>query len=119
MVEQWHLDLASYPTDGIEWALDSWGRNAKKLPALSDLTQLLATWMGGAVPKYACECQELHGKGYGINDLHLLLKKRFADWERGVRWSKEDWDHALNEIDAQRAGGAPEWRQGESLFVDA
>lgn len=113
MVEMWHRDLAVYPVDGIEWAFDSWGRNAKRLPVLSDITELLTTWAGGKVPEYGCEseCHALHGKGYHTNDILWLMKKRMSKHTPGEKWSLADWEAAFNELDEKRAGGAPEWRK--------
>lgn len=115
MFEMWHRDLAVYPLDAIEWALDTYGRMAKRLPALGDITELLKTWQG-SVPTYGCEqeCQELHGKGYSTNDLAWLLKRRMANHTPGAKWSIADWEQAFKELDAQRAGGAPKWRTGPS-----
>lgn len=44
-MEQLQRDLANYPVAAIEYALDSWGRNAKVLPALADLLTLLTSYM--------------------------------------------------------------------------
>jgi hypothetical protein len=44
-INLWHEDLAFYPVAGIEYVLDAWGRNARALPVLADLTGMLRTWM--------------------------------------------------------------------------
>ena len=43
-VAQWHKDFSPYPIQAIEYALDSWGRNGKMMPALSELLGLLRTY---------------------------------------------------------------------------
>src|SRR5208337_1480707 len=47
-------DLGCYPVKAIEYALDSWGRNAKVLPTLADLLQLLNSWMADKVFVQTC-----------------------------------------------------------------
>jgi hypothetical protein len=44
-MQQFNSDLNNYPVEGIEWAMDNWGRNAKALPALADIIGMLRTWM--------------------------------------------------------------------------
>jgi hypothetical protein len=108
-MQQLHDDLHAYPVDGIEWAIDSWSRNSKVLPALSDLLQLLRTWHVENVQE-TCEpeCQMRHGKGYGKNDVIWLWKER---QKSAKGWSTADYEAALSRLDSTRAGGAPEWRQ--------
>lgn len=105
MVEMWHRDLDVYPTDAIEWALDTYGRNAKRLPALADITELLATWQGAGVSQHGCEpeCKDRHGKGYSGNDCILLFKKVIAT---GGKFNESMFD----ELDKTR-GLVPEWRR--------
>src|SRR5208337_2592650 len=47
-------DLGCYPVKAIEYALDSWGRNAKVLPTLADLLQLLNSWMADKILFETC-----------------------------------------------------------------
>lgn len=106
MIEMWHADLSVYPVDGIEWAFDSWGRNAKRLPVLSDITQLLNTWQGGGVPESGCsdECKANHGTGYDGNDCMWLWKRICA---LGRKPLAEDWEKLFAELDKTRNGGQP------------
>lgn len=101
-------DLEPYPVQAIEWALDSWGRNAKVLPALSDLLQLLRTWHAENVAEENCECGHLHRTGYGVEDIRWLMQRRgqFAE-----RFSISQWEELFVELDKKRAGGSPEWRK--------
>jgi hypothetical protein len=108
-MDQLNTDLGGYPVEAIEWSLDSWGRNAKVLPALSDLLQLLRTWHVVSQPEQ-CECRHLHGTGYGLEDLKWLLKQRGLHAER---WSIEKWEGLVAELDKKRPGGAPNWRGTE------
>ncbi len=106
-MDQMVTDLAPYPVEAIEWALDSWSRNAKVLPALIDILQLLRTWIVDNTPEEKCDCRELHGRGYGWNDIKWLLEKRRTT---AARWSISDWEDAFAELDAKREDGAPAWR---------
>lgn len=101
-------DLEVYPVNAVEWALDSWSRNARVLPALSDLLQLLRTWHAENVAEENCECSHLHGTGYGVEDIRWLMQRRgqFAE-----RFSISQWEELFAELDKKRAGGAPEWRK--------
>jgi hypothetical protein len=47
-------DLACYPVAAIEYALDSWGRNSKVLPTLSDLLALLRSYMADKMTFETC-----------------------------------------------------------------
>ena len=47
-------DLGCYPVSAIEYALDSWGRNAKVLPTLADLLALLNSWMAEKMEFQTC-----------------------------------------------------------------
>jgi hypothetical protein len=109
-IEQFQRDLGSYPVSAIEWTLDSWARNLKVLPALSDLLQLLRTWHVENMPEEKCsdERRYRHGKGYGTNDVLRLWKMRQAS---GKSWTEADYAAALNQLDRTRQGGAPEWRR--------
>lgn len=106
-MQQLHDDLANYPVEAIEWALDSWARNAKVLPALADLLQLVRTWHIEQEPE-KCECRHLHGRGYGKNDILWLWKKRQSS---AKPWTEADYETAMQELDKQRAGGAPVFRR--------
>lgn len=55
-ITQWLKDLNDYPVGGVEFVLDCWGRNAKTLPALSDLTGLLKTWQADHGSSVATLC---------------------------------------------------------------
>lgn len=44
-MQQFSSDLNNYPVEGIEWAMDNWGRNAKALPTLADILAMLRTWL--------------------------------------------------------------------------
>ena len=109
-IQQWHEDLASYPVEAIEWALDTHARNSKTLPSLADLVQLLKTWYVDEAPQPRCEpeCQARHWKGYGTNDVRWLWKKRV---QSAVPWSPNDYETAMRELDSKRADGKPTWRQ--------
>lgn len=109
-MQQLHDDLAHYPVEAIDWALDSWSRNSKVLPALADLLQLLRTWSVENVLQQQCEpeCQARHGKGYGTNDLMWLWKAR---QKSATKWTPLLYDLALDTLDQIREGGAPEWRR--------
>jgi hypothetical protein len=106
-MEQLISDLGPYPVQAIEWALDSWGRNAKVLPAFADLLQLLRSWISDSGMAEKCECTHLHGTGYGVEDLLWLMKKR---GEHAERFSISQWEALFAELDAKRVGGPPAWR---------
>lgn len=105
----WHSDLSTYPTEAIEWAFDSWGRNAKRLPVLSDVTQLLATWQGGGVPEAGCgdECRATHGTGYDSNDCWAIWKKVCA---LGHKPTAEEWQKIFADRDTERGGTPKNYR---------
>ena len=109
-INQWHQDLGGYSIEAIEWAIDTYGRMARRLPALADLVELLNTWQADEIPAAGCEpeCQARHGKGYHLNDVLWLFKKRLASGEK--EWSPAQWEKAMDELDAAR-GHKPEWRQ--------
>jgi hypothetical protein len=44
-IRQWLEDTSNYPVDAVLYALDSWGRNARKLPALADIIGILQSEM--------------------------------------------------------------------------
>lgn len=106
-MDQLLADLGPYPVAAIDWALDSWARNAKVLPALADLLQLVRTWHIEQEPE-KCECRHLHGRGYGKNDILWLWKKRQSS---AKPWTEADYETAMQELDKQRAGGAPVFRR--------
>lgn len=103
-INQWHSDLKDSSIEAIEWAFDTFGRMAKRLPSYSDISELLNTWQTTETPKRICEpeCQERHGKGYG-NDCILLFKKVIAN---GGKFEPR----MLDELDQAR-GLVPEWRR--------
>lgn len=101
-------DLEPYPVQAIEWALDAWGRNARVLPALSDLLQLLRAWHADNAAEEKCECSQLHGTGYGIEDIRWLLKRR---GQYAERFSISQWEDLFRELDQKRPRGAPQWRK--------
>jgi len=103
-------DLGPYPVPAIEWALDSWGRNAKVLPTLSDLLGLLRTWYSDTVSE-VCECEHLHGRGYGLEDVKWLMELRLAKTVPGEKWSLSQWEELFDELDERRQGGPPAWRK--------
>ena len=107
-MEQLLNDLAPYPVQAIEWAFDTWGKTAEKLPTLSNILKLLETWHGDHVEE-RCDCSHLHGRGYGWNDIKWLLKQRRTS---AARWSISDWEGVFADLDKQREGGSPEWRKG-------
>lgn len=111
-MEQLNHDLVSYPVDAIEWALDTWGRNAKVLPTLCDLRPMMQTWLFPSSGD--CECKGQHYKGYGINDVMWLVKKRMMGAEKSVKWSLAQWEELFTELDNKRSDGAPGWRTTSS-----
>ena len=116
-LQQLHDDLGPYPVAAIEWSLDSWGRNSKVLPTLSDLLQLLRTWHVASQAE-GCDCKHLHGTGYGWEDLKWMLKKRGLHAER---FSIAQWEELIAEMDSKREGGSPSWRKtpGGQRFLRA
>jgi hypothetical protein len=106
-MDQLITDLAPYPVQAIEWALDSWGRSAEKLPSLSNILKLLDTWHTDHVEQ-KCDCDHLHGTGYGTDDIRWLLHER---GKHAKRFSISDWEELFAELDKKRAGGAPKWRE--------
>jgi hypothetical protein len=103
-------DLNNYPVDAIEWALDAWGRNAKVLPALADLIQLLRTWHQEKAYDGKCspECEASHGKGLDWNDILWMHQQRCKSLDR--EWTDAQWQELLLKRYAVREGGAPELR---------
>lgn len=103
-------DLENYPVAAIEWAIDNWGKNAKTLPVLGDLVQLLRTWHVDNDPRNSCEpeCQARHGRGYGTGDLLWLWKQRIAS---NRPWDDDMYEMAMSVLDGKREGGVPEWRK--------
>lgn len=56
-INQWHEDLAPYPVEAIEWVMDSWGREKKTLPSLSELLDLIRSWSStNATHRYCGNC---------------------------------------------------------------
>lgn len=98
-INQWHTDLSDYPLQGIEWAFDSWSRNARRLPALADIVQLLSTWKQD---NEETESDPHAGTGYYIADALWLAKR--------VQKAGYYNDSMLDELDRAR-GGAPPCRQ--------
>ena len=105
-------DLGSYPVEAIEYALDCWGRNAKQLPALGDLVQIVRTWHVENIInqqwKASPEERARFNKGYGENDIKWLWKERQKSKEP---WTDADYETALQRLDKLREGGAPSWRR--------
>ena len=63
------------------------------------------------LPVHRCdrECQSRHGKGYDLNDVLWLFKKRKASPK--AKWTEADYLSAMDELDKMRQGGKPQWRQ--------
>jgi hypothetical protein len=105
-MEQLLNDLAPYPVAAIEWALDSWGRNAKTLPALSDLLQLLRTWFVENEPE-GRDCS-LDDTGYNSNDVMWLVKRISAIRKtHGRKPINDEYITMYKELNATREGGTP------------
>jgi hypothetical protein len=75
-INLWHEDLAPYPVEGIEYAFDCWGANAKALPVLADIVGMLQTWTipnAGERDEPGCEkCKD----GFIVTN----PEKSVADW---------------------------------------
>lgn len=110
-INQWHSDLKGYSIESIEWAFDSWSRNAKKLPAYSDILELLATWKTIENPGQSCpsECQQAHGTGYDFNDCLWLFKRVAA---LGRKATPQEWQKFFGQLNASRSGGTPKEYRG-------
>lgn len=64
-INQWHQDLFPYSVKAIEFALDSWGRSAKVLPAFADLLSLLRSWSSEhAQIEYCVHCDTGWVRGF-------------------------------------------------------
>ena len=101
-VSQLYEDCSGKSIDAIEWALDSWGRNAKQLPKLSDLNELFEAWNRDTSFDDPKEQDSRKGTGYGQADVLWLVKR--------VRQLGRYDDSLLDELDKAR-GGAPLCRQ--------
>lgn len=110
-MKQLHDDLSGYSLRGIEWALDSWGRNADQLPSLAKLLQLLQTWnFPSASRRDGPGCEQCN-QGWIVTN----PEKKVCDWimkpcaciadrslrkeKTGVKMSAEEWKRLTAEID--------------------
>ena len=106
-INQWLADTNNYPVDAVEWAVDSWSRNAKVLPTLADLLQLIRTWYKETEFDPTQNFGNI-GQGYGWSDVKWLWKHRCISkqpWDDGM------WEQAMEVLDREREGGAPAWRR--------
>jgi len=71
-------DLSSYPVQAIEYSLDNWGRNAKVLPSLADLLQLLRSWMADKITFETCGNCDTGWVDAGLDDKGNRAVKRCA-----------------------------------------
>lgn len=105
-MQQLHDDLGSYPVEAIEWAIDCWSRNAKVLPALADLLQLLKTWHVTSSEEETDRSQ--FGTGYDGNDIVWLNKKICAIRSAfGRKPTAGEYVAMFQELDKTRKGGTP------------
>lgn len=109
----WHRDLDRYSIDAIEWACETYARNAKKLPCLADITQLLSAWTVDHPDPSTTDPHK--GQGYSDLDVKWLLARRFRDPHP---WTAEQWEAALCELDQRRPGGAPEFHRNGRVCFD-
>lgn len=93
-------------------ALKKWQYEGVYFPKPQEILQLVANERDELkIKKEGCsaECQRRHGLGYGVNDVRWLLARRMVD--QGKKWSEQQWDALLVELDAKRHQGPPPWRQ--------
>jgi hypothetical protein len=108
--EVWADILNGVSQDACEYAFENWFRNGKFFPRPANILELVQTYASNQ-PREVCDdaCKRRHGRGYDTNDLLWLWKKRQASG--ATKWTKADYEAAMQELDSKREGGAPLWRK--------
>lgn len=119
-IANWVRDLSPFPASAIEWAFENWRRNGRFFPVYGDIIDQCIGWEPADKPmRPVCdaECKSQHGKGYHWNDVYWLLAKLRAPCVTGPKDSRKEpiqpgeIEALMDELDAKRPGGAPEWRK--------
>lgn len=114
-------DLLNYCSENeAVRALKKWQYESAYFPKPLEILQLVANEREERqIKEVGCskECQRRHWTGYNENDIRWMFKKRFVD--QGKPWTDEQWASLLDELDSKRTGGAPVWRQENSLPMSA
>lgn len=111
-IEHWHQDLGSFPMEAIEYAFDSWRRNARFFPVYADIVELCGAWRSSQKSSSSCddECKARHHRGYGWNDILKLWKMAAAKRaEVNRKLTESEWETLWTELDKWR-GRPPDWK---------
>jgi hypothetical protein len=109
--EAWRGFLESQPSSAVEWAFDSWQRNGRFFPKPKDILELVAMYEDAKRPATFVR-YEHHGQGYGEGDFLALWKMVSAESLRvGHKLTQGEIWQLLEDVDAQRPAGAPDFRR--------
>lgn len=109
--EIWKGIIGNLPRSALNYAFDNWQRNGRFFPKPKDILDLVAAYDLSRTPTGGPRFSE-HGQGYNEGDILALWKLVSAKSIRENRklTEAEIWE-LLDQIDAQRPGGAPIFRR--------
>jgi hypothetical protein len=106
----WRRCVGKIPDNTITYASENWQRNGKWFPKPKEILDICEAYRAAKILPSQVRYAH-HGEGYNEGDMMALWKIVSARAGAGRKMTQAEIWQVLDEIDAKRPEGAPEWRR--------